>query len=85
MYLYGVHREGDLTLKSLEMNSVGILHGMLWAKLSRISDLVRTVPEFTGPPSRILFGTVSQHSLLTVRKYSKIFGASGRVGWLNDE
>jgi len=73
MYLYGVHREENLTLKSLEMNSVGILHGMLWAKLSRISELVRKVPEFAGLPSRILFGTESQNTLLTARKDSKIF------------
>jgi len=43
MCLHGVRREENLTLKSLEMNSVGILHGMLWVKLSRISDLVRNV------------------------------------------
>jgi len=68
-----VHREENLTLKSLEMNSVGTLRGMLWAKLSRISELDRKVPEFAGLPGRILLGTVSQNTFLTARKYGKIF------------
>jgi len=71
--LYDVHREENLTLKSLEINSVGTLHGMLWVKLSRISEMVRKVPEFAGLPSGILFGTVSQNTLLTAREYSQIF------------
>ena len=74
MCLHGVDREENLTLKNLEINSVVIWHGMLWSNTSScISDLVHNGPEFTGLPISILFGTVSQHTMLIVRKYCKIF------------
>jgi hypothetical protein len=85
MCLHDLHREENSTLKSLEINCVGILHGMLWAKLSRISDLVHNVPELRGLPSRILSGTVSQHTLFCKESTVKYSGASRSVGLLNDE
>jgi hypothetical protein len=65
MYLHGVHREENLTLKSVEMNSAGIWHGVLWSKMSScILDLVGNVPELTGLPSSML---------VNCKKCSKVF------------